>query len=114
MQAIKIQLELPRHADNLDDVFVLEQKFANLFICLVIGQGDGCDDIMDDCDQAFNLYIDWVVTVALQDWTTGEESRLRCVVGPIQISGPSFTSMIAAKYVASAAEAKIPVVSVFL
>ena len=70
-------------------------------------------DIMDKYDRISSLYVNWAVIAALQDWTTGMNSRSLCVVGPSQRSGPSFTSMIAAKYVESAAEARIPVVSVF-
>ena len=68
---------------------------------------------MDKYDRTSSLYVDWAVIAALQDWTTGLDSRSLCVVGPSQMSGPSFTSMIAAKYVESAAESRIPVVSVF-
>ena len=70
-------------------------------------------DIIHGHDRISSLYVNWAVIAALQDWTTGMDSRSLCVVGPGQISGPSFTSMIAAKYVESAAEARIPVVSVF-
>lgn len=68
---------------------------------------------MDEYDGISSLYLNGAVIAALEDWTTGIDSRSLCVVGPSQMSGPSFTSMIAAKYVESAAEARIPVVSVF-
>lgn len=69
--------------------------------------------IMIDRDEAAVLFVQWAVVAALQEWTMAVGSEMLCIVGPSPGPSPSTTSLIAAKYAASASHAKLPVISFF-
>lgn len=70
---------------------------------------------MIEGDQSVEYYVDWPVVAALQEWTVTAESQSQslCIIGPYQLEEQSTISMIAAKYAASAIEAKLPAISYF-
>ncbi|KAL6721677.1 hypothetical protein ACLMJK_000781 [Lecanora helva] len=68
---------------------------------------------MIDCEQAAGTFVEWPVVAALQEWTPDTESQFLCIVGPNLMTGVSSTSLIAAKYARSTAEANIPMISFF-
>lgn len=59
------------------------------------------------------LFFDWQVVAALQEWTTSNSAQILNVVGPSQIQELSLTAAIASHCIDLAIESKIPVISFF-
>ena len=90
-----------------EDVQLYSRRLETFF------DGDAIGGNVREDDQETDTFVDWSIASALQDWTVTADSRLLCIVGPHQAARQSMTSFIAAKYVASANKAKIPVISFF-
>lgn len=62
--------------------------------------------------QPGDVFVDWQVVSALQEWTTAG-SQILCIVGPNQVAEPSTTSLVAAEFILSVTQSQIPIVSYF-
>ena len=68
---------------------------------------------MIEHDETSATFVEWPVVAALQEWTAALESQFLCIIGPDQMTKPSSTALLAAKYAASTAASNLPVISFF-